>query len=222
VSTAYALRDKSWQVIPLNLVVEGDVIGLLHQEKSPLRVKCLESGKSIVVSFLTLVEYEGMTLEPGDVFSLENFKSPAESKKKKKPKDVHLLTDRWRFACQETPAIRQVLRTINSSSKPLSPMENHIRIARKVCYWVLWISLIISLIVNLIRYFVQEINHEKSQWVGLLLVRQAYLSIPLLHLSFPFILLVCMAYGNARILSLFHFMQVHVVSVYLLIILGNT
>lgn len=39
-------RDDRWMKIPLNLVVEGDLVGIIYQEKIPLRVKCIEAGKN--------------------------------------------------------------------------------------------------------------------------------------------------------------------------------
>lgn len=50
-------------------------------------------------------------------------------------------------------------------------------------------------------------QHSASQWVDMLLVRQAYLVIPLLGLSLPLLLFCCTYWGTASLLALFDYFQ---------------
>jgi hypothetical protein len=61
---------------------------------------------------------------------------------------------------------------------------------------------------NIFRFVLQELDGSTHQWVNLLLLRQAYLSIPFLLLSFPLMLYLCWSFGNATIFAYFHTMQV--------------
>ena len=68
--------------------------------------------------------------------------------------------------------------------------------------WPCYIYILIT------RFFLQEDGRSTKQWVNLLLLRQAYLSIHFLHLSLPLLLAICFAFGNAKILAIFDWIQV--------------
>ena len=44
-STVSVFRDDCWQKIPLNHLVEEDIVGLVHSEIAPVKLRCIEPGK---------------------------------------------------------------------------------------------------------------------------------------------------------------------------------
>eukprot|EP01116_Phalansterium_solitarium_P022734 TRINITY_DN7620_c0_g1_i2.p1 TRINITY_DN7620_c0_g1~~TRINITY_DN7620_c0_g1_i2.p1 ORF type:complete len:1341 (-),score=493.46 TRINITY_DN7620_c0_g1_i2:160-4182(-) len=206
-------RNGSWQTLPHNLVVEGDLLGIVADQIVAINARCTEPG------------HEQLEIHQGERFK----PPPALAGRCAAAADAHLtestddlwrlergsrllaLADLYRFECLETPAVEQVRKTIEHQSdadRPhLNPQQRHINIVRQASMWVLIGFLVVSLIVNVLRYGIQERLASHNRWIWQLLVRQVYLALPLLHLSMPWLLLLIDSFGNAWLFADFQTTQ---------------
>lgn len=147
----WTLRDGQWQKLPLNLIVEGDIVGLLSTQNvtPPIKMKCVEP------------EFYGIKVDGNeslDKIPLFEKKQSLDSISSYSPNSFPTVTigERFRFSSLETPAVHQLKSSLNRKKLYSSPIE---RIYKNVNFFtslILFISIIFSLIVNGIRFFFKK------------------------------------------------------------------
>lgn len=192
-SVVTVFRDKEWKKLAANLIVKGDIIGLTLNEKSIIKLKCSQSENN-----------KEFILERGDIFNSQNIHDKQDRSKSK----LTFETDYTLFSSLETPILTQLAQIIETPKSNSNPIELHIDYVQNICNIVLWISLILSVIINILRYFISEKSVNTNGWIDLLLLRDSYLLFPYLFAFYPFVRLMCLLYSNARLFALFHILQV--------------
>ncbi|PRP88308.1 hypothetical protein PROFUN_03417 [Planoprotostelium fungivorum] len=189
------LRDGQWRKNPMNLIVEGDVIGLLKSEPAWAHMTCLEN------EYHDLELFEGQTVAD---------KLPDVRSSRRRSTELVSMTKRMRYKILETPALSQLGTLFGQKRHNLSPFQNSLKYSLHWTLIAMVMSLVLATVVGFIRYFSSEFRNDGGtyySWTIMFLVRTAYVCIPLCHLALPHLYLVASCYEAAKIMSFFHVQQ---------------
>ncbi|XP_027057487.1 transmembrane protein 94-like isoform X1 [Pocillopora damicornis] len=195
ISLAHAYRDNELVSVPVNLLVQGDVVVLGPGHTAPAQVQQLPS------------EFTNrgplFVLEEGQVYHpvTQSGSSDGNRGTGVQPSQPH---PREKFLVTESP-FKQNLRTIlnNSLKRPISIIGNemHYITSTIIDKKLLFTILVLSLTVNILRTIF--LKSESGHWSEMILLLQGYTILPLLPISFPVVWICLNLYGTARIQVLF-------------------
>eukprot|EP00057_Strongylocentrotus_purpuratus_P026095 XP_011680569.1 PREDICTED: uncharacterized protein KIAA0195 isoform X1 [Strongylocentrotus purpuratus] len=180
----WTLRDGQLVNLPWTLLVTDDII-------------LMRPGKIAPTNIRILSEESDLELHAGEAYN------PIIPEPKSEPTARHPLQPA-KFQVMDTPYIPH-LRTClkGAQKKPLSSFDNK----RIICTamferWLTPAALIISFVINVIRYLVVE--SDMGHWAQVFVAIPVHTVLPLLPLCLPLIWISLNHFGSARIVTLFH------------------
>eukprot|EP01117_Protostelium_nocturnum_P005661 TRINITY_DN2044_c0_g1_i4.p1 TRINITY_DN2044_c0_g1~~TRINITY_DN2044_c0_g1_i4.p1 ORF type:complete len:1569 (-),score=567.37 TRINITY_DN2044_c0_g1_i4:1041-5747(-) len=202
------LRDSNWKKIPLNSIVEGDIIGLLYNEAAFTTLESIDLSKDEII-----------TLEEGEIFQKRMEKEHLTDSKEKKQNELISITKRVKFIVKATPILHKLESTFelaNEREKRFTPFQKSLKHTLKWTFIYLITSVLISIVISFVRYFGSQEDetdrnqmerYEREGWIVFFFVRTAYLCIPLSQFAFPYFYYLSNALSNAWILSFYYALQ---------------
>ncbi|KAI8899738.1 hypothetical protein BC833DRAFT_584440 [Globomyces pollinis-pini] len=186
ISITRVYRNDELKLLPTNLLVQGDSILLGLGDYTPTKVSFTRNDG-------TTVEFaSGILLKAADFDPVAH------------PNSAGL----FEFTVLETP-LQSLMEATLGATRPKPVIEHHLSVVESLInFKFLWIVLFISLGINLLRVLLINTSDAiEIRYFQLLGMYQGLLLLPLLPISYPFILLLSHSYGNAYILTLFDALQ---------------
>ncbi|KYR02932.1 putative transmembrane protein [Tieghemostelium lacteum] len=201
ISLVSVCRDERWRKIPLNMLVEGDLVSLREGEKAQVALQCIEPS------------FREVHFAPNEIYTSETLGHKLQllqpdMQKEEVAQFVENLFNSGRccFQVKYTPMIKQIEMSIDEPSvkRPINPVINAINYIYVVIERFLWISVGFSLLANIFR----SIFQSERNLVDLLIIRQANLIIAFSFVMLPCVLLlITYSIGHAKLLALFDVLQ---------------
>ncbi|KAF2069378.1 hypothetical protein CYY_009303 [Polysphondylium violaceum] len=201
ISLLSVCRDQRWRKVPINLLIQGDLVSLREGELVPVHLECIEP------------DFRDIHLQPDEVYTSELLQqklllsNPSLSKDDTQPLREKLFqSGRSCFLLKETPCFNQISMSIDEPDKrrPINPVINAINYIYVVIERFLWASVAVSLFANIFR----SIFQDERDLVDLLIIRQVNLIIAFSFVMLPCVLLlITYSIGHAKLLALFDVLQ---------------
>ncbi|XP_063961258.1 transmembrane protein 94-like [Lytechinus pictus] len=180
----WTLRDGQLVNLPWTLLVTDDII-------------LMRPGKIAPTNIRILSDESNLELQAGEVYH------PIIPEPQSEPTARHPLKPA-KFQVMDTPFIPH-LRTClkGAQKKPLSSFDNkRINCTAAFERWLTPAALIISFVINMIRYLIFE--PDMGHWAEVFIAIPVHTVLPLLPLCLPLIWISLNHFGCARIVTLFH------------------